>query len=115
MKSIIELVSIVGGCPISIFPVEGVNQIEVIVFLITQYNSDIYNAHILTPINRRVQTYMYEYLRKLSRQIFNIDKVTIDALLLVGTSRTTKKHTKKHTLLNPIKNLLLQKSKYLTC
>ena len=68
------------------------------------------NAHTLTPMNIRVQTYLYEYLRKLSRQIFNIDKVTTDALLLMGTSPTTKKHTKKHTLLNPIKNLLLQKS-----
>ena len=61
---------------------------ELYFFEITQYNSDTHNSR--TPMNIRTQNLPYEHLRRLSRQILEIDEVTIDASLSTKTSPTTE-------------------------
>ena len=60
-------------------------------FEITQYNSDTHNARILTPLWTQIRKpYPYDHLRRLSRQILEIDEVTIGVSLSTRTSPTTK-------------------------
>ena len=64
---------------------------EELFFEITQYNSDTHNARTLIPLWTHVRKpYLYEHLRRLSRQILEIDEVTTRASLSTGTSPTTE-------------------------
>uniref|UniRef100_A0A0E0DLJ7 Uncharacterized protein n=1 Tax=Oryza meridionalis TaxID=40149 RepID=A0A0E0DLJ7_9ORYZ len=54
---------------------------------ITQYNADTHNSRALTSMNARTQPYPYEHLRRLGRQILEIDEVTACASLSTEAGR----------------------------
>ena len=69
-------------------------------FEITQNNSITHNAHTLTSTNER-KLYPCKHLRRLNRQIIEIDEVTVGASLSTVTSVTTKS-----TVSNPESKML---------
>ena len=73
-------------------------------FEITQYNSDTHNARTFTPYEHMYANLtLYEYFRRLRRQILEIDEVTTGASLSTRTSPTTE----CTTLLNSIIFILM--------
>ena len=63
---------------------------DVFFFEIAQHNLDTHNTRTLTLMNTRTQSYPYEHLRRLSRQILEIGEVTTGASLSTRTSSTTE-------------------------
>ena len=62
---------------------------DINLFLITQYNSYIYNIRIFSRLTKSPhirKAYLYEHLRRLKRQILKIDEVITGVLLSIETS-----------------------------
>ena len=61
--------------------------------MIIQYKSNTHNVCTLIPITYENNPYPYEHFLRPSQQILEIDEVTIDVSISIGTRPTTKSGT----------------------